>query len=149
MRREAIGFLEMRHENIEAGKDRERLRREFHDLDPLYKIWYAASADPARPPTRYGIAGGLREYHIMWLLINDRKARDRDERKALPIERGRCADPPLSISYPYGLHLKMIIAGRKPDEIEPEASVRARRDDLGRHGARHLIMSDPGLRITG
>jgi len=109
----------MRHENIEAGKDRESFRREFHKLDPLYKIWYEVRADPARPPTRYGKPAQLGDHNILWLLVNDRKARDRDEGKALPIERGRATDPPFIISNSHGLHLEMIIARRKPDEIEP------------------------------
>ena len=109
----------MRHENIEAGKDRERLRREFHELNPLYKIWYGVRADPARPPTRYCVAAPQGAYNILRLLVNDRKARDRGKKDATTIERGRSTDPPFMLIDPHRLDLEMIIARRKPDEIEP------------------------------
>jgi len=71
LRGKAIGFMEMGHENIEAGKDRERLRREFHFMNLRYKIWYGVRADPARPPTRYCVAATLGAYNILRLLVND------------------------------------------------------------------------------
>jgi len=114
-----------------------------------YKIWYGSRTDPRGPATRYGIVGGLREYHILWLLINDRKARDRNERKAHPIERGRSTDPPFCVTYPHSFNLEMIISGRKPEEIEPQAGIRTGLDNLRRYRARHPIMSNPYLRITG
>jgi len=149
LRREAVSFRRPGHENIKAGKDRESFRREFHKLDPLYKIWYMLAADPARPPTRYGKPADPPYHNILWLLVNDRKARHRGEKHALPIERGRATDPPFIISNSHRLHLEMIIAGRKPDEIEPKASVRRGLHNLRGHGPRHLVMSHPGLRIAG